>query len=131
MGGPNGRDPSRTFRTRMAAEAYEREVLAQRDRGGWVDPRAGRITLAEWVTESTDMLASLRPSSRRIYLDNLRLHVLPSSVRCSSTSSTRRCCERGSRSSTPATSPQAQCTSCSGRAATGEDPLQRPLHDPA
>jgi len=75
--GPDGRERSRTFRTRKAAETYEREVLAQRDRGGWVDPRAGRITLTDWVTEWSATLANLRPSSRRIYLDNLRLHVLP------------------------------------------------------
>jgi hypothetical protein len=75
--GPDGRERSRTFRTRKAAETYERELLAQRDRGGWVDPRAGRITLAEWVAEWSTTLVNLRPSSRRIYLDNLRLHVLP------------------------------------------------------
>ncbi len=75
--GPDGRERSRTFRTRKAAESYERELFAQRDRGGWVDPRAGRITLAEWVSEWSRTLANLRPSSRRIYLDNLRLHVLP------------------------------------------------------
>ena len=75
--GPDGRERSRTFRTRKAAETYERELLAQRDRGGWVDPRAGRITLAEWVSEWSTTLVNLRPSSRRIYLDNLRLHVLP------------------------------------------------------
>ncbi len=75
--GPDGLERSRTFRTRKAAETYERELLAQRDRGGWVDPRAGRITLADWVTEWSGTLVNLRPSSRRIYLDNLRLHVLP------------------------------------------------------
>jgi integrase len=75
--GPDGRERSRTFRTRKAAETYERELLAQRDRGGWVDPRAGRISLADWVTEWSATLLNLRPSSRRIYLDNLRLHVLP------------------------------------------------------
>src|SRR5215207_4785015 len=75
--GPDGRERSRTFRTRKAAETYERELLAQRDRGGWVDPRAGRITLAEWVSEWSTTLVNLRPSSRRIYLDNLRLHALP------------------------------------------------------
>ena len=75
--GPDGRERSRTFRTRKAAETYERELLAQRDRGGWVDPRAGRITLGDWVTEWSATLVNLRPSSRRIYLDNLRLHVLP------------------------------------------------------
>jgi integrase len=75
--GPDGRERSRTFRTRKAAESYERELLAQRERGGWVDPRAGRVTLADWVSEWSTTLANLRPSSRRIYLDNLRLHVLP------------------------------------------------------
>jgi hypothetical protein len=75
--GPDGQERSRTFRTRKAAETYERELLAQRDRGGWVDPRAGRITLAEWVSEWSATLVNLRPSSQRIYLDNLRLHVLP------------------------------------------------------
>jgi hypothetical protein len=75
--GPDGRERSRTFRSRKAAETYERELLAQRDRGGWVDPRAGRITLAAWVEEWSSTLISLRPSSRRIYLDNLCLHVIP------------------------------------------------------
>jgi integrase len=75
--GPDGQERSRTFRTRKAAETYQRELLAQRDRAGWVDPRAGRITLAEWVSEWSATLVNLRPSSQRIYLDNLRLHVLP------------------------------------------------------
>jgi integrase len=77
MRGPDGRERSRSFRTRKAAETYERELLVQRDRGGWVDPRAGRVTLADWVSEWSATLAHLRTSSRRIYLDNLRLHVLP------------------------------------------------------
>jgi integrase len=75
--GPDGQERSRTFRLRKAAETYERELLAQRDRGGWIDPRAGRISLADWVAEWSATLVNLRPSSRRIYLDNLRLHVLP------------------------------------------------------
>ena len=75
--GPDGRERSRTFRTKKLAESYEREMLGLRDRAGWVDPRASRITLAEWVEEWSTGLHDLRPSSRRIYLDNLRLHVLP------------------------------------------------------
>lgn len=43
--GPDGRERSRTFRTLKAAETYERELMALKDRAGWVDPRAGRITL--------------------------------------------------------------------------------------
>lgn len=75
--GPDGRERSRTFRTWKAAETYERELLALRDRAGWVDPRAGRITLEQWVADWSRTLADLRTSSRRIYLDNLRLHILP------------------------------------------------------
>ncbi len=78
MRGPDGRERSRTFRTRRAAEAYEREQLTLRDQGGWVDPRASRMTVAEWVREWSGTIVHLRPSTRRIYADNLRLHVLPS-----------------------------------------------------
>jgi integrase len=77
MRGPDGRERSRTFRTRKAAEGYEREQLSLRDQGGWVDPRASRMTLEEWVREWSGTIVHLRPSTRRIYDDNLRLHVLP------------------------------------------------------
>ncbi len=52
--------------------------MSLRDQGGWVDPRASRMTLAEWVREWSGTIVHLRPSTRRIYEDNLRLHVLPS-----------------------------------------------------
>lgn len=75
--GPDGLTRNRTFRTKAAAERYEREQLNDRDRGSWVDPARGRITLAEWVPEWTATVIDLRPSTHRIYAENLRLHILP------------------------------------------------------
>lgn len=74
--GPDGRE--RSFRTRKAAEAYERDQRNLREHGGWADPRASRLTLAAWSHEWLRTIVHLRPSTRRIYEDNLRLHVLPS-----------------------------------------------------
>ena len=75
--GPDGVERARTFRTLKSAQAYERDQQTQRDRGGWVDPRASRLTLAEWAADWKRTIVDLRPSTRRIYADNLRLHILP------------------------------------------------------
>lgn len=75
--GPDGKGQDKTFRTRADAERYEREVLRNRDRGEWIDPSAGRITLSEWATEWMESQRGLRPASRRIYESNMRLHILP------------------------------------------------------
>jgi len=74
---PDGRERSRSFKTITEARRYEREQLVERDRGTWIDPRSGRLTLAEWAEEWQRTMVHLRPNSRRIYADNLRLHVLP------------------------------------------------------
>ncbi|MGK2884254.1 MAG: tyrosine-type recombinase/integrase [Rhodococcus sp. (in: high G+C Gram-positive bacteria)] len=74
---PDGRERSRSFKTITEAKRYEREQLVERDRGTWVDPRSGRMTLNEWAEQWQKTLVHLRPNSRRIYSDNLRLHVLP------------------------------------------------------
>ena len=68
---------SRTFRTVKDAERFEREQLRRRDRGEWVDPAAGRVTLAEWVADWQRTIVNLRPSTVRIYDSALRLYVLP------------------------------------------------------
>jgi len=75
--GGDGRERSQSFKTKKDAERYERDQLMARDRGTWIDPNAGKVTLADWCTEWQRTIVHLRPSSRRIYADNLRLHVLP------------------------------------------------------
>jgi hypothetical protein len=44
----DGRDVSRTFRTRGDATAFRRQIEHDELRGTAVDPRGGRITLDEW-----------------------------------------------------------------------------------
>lgn len=78
--GPDGRERSRTFRTRTDARAFESEQRVAMRKGVWTDPRAGRMTLADWATEWQRTIVHLAASSKRIHADNMRLHVLPKVV---------------------------------------------------
>jgi integrase len=75
--GANGRERSKTFRTKKDAERYERTQQTAIERGLWVDPQKGRITLEAWAQDWQRTVVHLRPSTRRIYESNLRLHILP------------------------------------------------------
>lgn len=44
--GIDGKERSRTFRTRREAESYERAQRTSIDHGLWVDPNGGKVTLA-------------------------------------------------------------------------------------
>jgi len=46
---PGGREVSKTFRTKVEAQRWEREFLTRRDKGDTIDPGAGRVLLAEYV----------------------------------------------------------------------------------
>jgi integrase len=75
--GTDGKERSKTFRTRKEAERHERAQLTAIAGGVWIDPRAGRVTLRAWAMEWQRTVLHLRPSTQRIYEANLRLHVLP------------------------------------------------------
>lgn len=75
--GTDGKERSRTFRTKKDAERYEREHQAAIDRGVWIDPRAGRVTLSAWASEWQRTVVHLRPKTRKNYDVNLRNHILP------------------------------------------------------
>jgi integrase len=66
-----------TFATRRAADAFLAEARVAVDRGAWVDPNAGRVTLEEYATRWLDERQTLRPRTRELYEGLLRLHVLP------------------------------------------------------
>ena len=74
---PDGKERSRTFRTKKEAERYERGQRTAADQGRWIDPRSGRVTLAEWCEEWQRTVVHLRATTRRIYDANLRNHILP------------------------------------------------------
>jgi integrase len=48
---PDGREYSKTFRTRREAKNFEASERATRANGSWVDPTAGRVTFDEWANE--------------------------------------------------------------------------------
>ncbi len=75
--GPDGKERSKTFRTKKEAERYVRSQQTAIDAGTWIDPAAGRVTLDSWATEWQRSAVHLRPKTRKIYADNLRLHILP------------------------------------------------------
>lgn len=72
-----GRQRSKTFDSKGAARAYLNAVETEIERGDWIDPNAGRISLAEYVEHWTQAEAHLRPSSRANLDSRLRLHILP------------------------------------------------------
>jgi hypothetical protein len=75
--GADGKERSKTFRTKKDAERYERAHQTAMERGLWVDPQKGRVTLEAWAHDWQRTVVHLRPSSKWIYESNLRLHVLP------------------------------------------------------
>jgi integrase len=75
--GRDGKERSRTFRTRKEAERYERSQHDALDRGVWVDPRSGKVTLEAWAKEWQRTVVHLRRSTKRIYDANLRNHIIP------------------------------------------------------
>jgi len=74
--GPDGKERSKTFRTRKEAERYERAERSAQDRGLWVDPRAAGVSLAAyavvWMAQRT-----LRPRTVELYEGLLTRHILP------------------------------------------------------
>lgn len=66
-----------TFRTKRDAESFLASVRADVERGVWVDPDAGRVTLFEYAWHWLDQRPDLRPRSRELYESELRLHILP------------------------------------------------------
>src|SRR6266581_3423536 len=75
--GVDGKERSRTFRTKKEAERYERAQQTAIEQGLWIDPRAGKVTLEDWVGEWQRTVVHLRASTQRIYGANLRNHILP------------------------------------------------------
>lgn len=75
--GPDRKVRNKTFRTKKEAERFEREMLTARDRGTWIDPNLGRMTVEKWAAEWQRTNVHLRHKSTSNYEANLRLHILP------------------------------------------------------
>lgn len=75
--GPDGKLESESgFRTRREAEDYGGDQEAAIRAGTYVDPRAGRITLTEWVNVWYQAL-DLEPATLDFYRNMIEIHILP------------------------------------------------------
>src|ERR1700749_5162976 len=64
------------FQTRKAAQHYARAQEAGSRGGTYIDPRAGRITLTEWVNQWYPAL-DLEPTTLSNYRYQIEVHILP------------------------------------------------------
>lgn len=66
-----------TFPTRGEANRVLSLAVADQSRGAWVDPTRGRELLRTYAAAWIEDHPGLRPRTRRLYQDLLRLHILP------------------------------------------------------
>ncbi len=72
---PEGREYSRTFATKKAAQDYEADDRIARRRGSWVDPRFGDLTFEEVARRWLEANPAKRPSARAADESILRAHL--------------------------------------------------------
>ena len=66
-----------TFRTKRDADAFLAATRADLERGSWLPPERGRITLHAYAAQWLEQKPDLRPRSREQYEIALRRHILP------------------------------------------------------
>lgn len=66
-----------TFVTKADAGRFLDQIRTDQDRGAWIDPRAGQITLEEYAWGWLALRPDLRPRTQELYEGFLRLHILP------------------------------------------------------
>jgi hypothetical protein len=78
---PSGKVRTRTFIRRKDADRLANTVEADKLRGRWVDPTAGRVTFrtfaTSWVETRTTSRGRLAPRTVEMYRHQLRAYILP------------------------------------------------------
>jgi integrase len=72
-----GREHARHFARKIDAARWLDEVTAAVVRGDYVDPKLGRVTVADWSARWIATKANLKPSTRARYSGILSSHILP------------------------------------------------------
>ncbi len=85
---PDGRERSRTFRSKAEAKAYEAAEVAKRARGEWIDPRQASIAFEEVAAEWLESNPAKRASTWVRDEMTLRLQLLPHFATSTSASTT-------------------------------------------
>ncbi len=74
---PLGREYSRTFPTKKAAQQFEHVERADRARGGWIDPRRSSVRFRDVAEEWMVSNPGKKPSSLARDRSTLDVHILP------------------------------------------------------
>lgn len=72
-----GEQHTGVYSTKSGAGRWLAAAEADMARGDWINPRLGRVTLAEWAEEWLRTTVHLKPKTRATYESILRTHVLP------------------------------------------------------
>ena len=72
-----GREHSRHFQRKVDASRWLDEITAAVVRGDYVDPKLGRVTVAQWADRWIATKANVKASTRARYAGILSTHVLP------------------------------------------------------
>lgn len=75
--GPDGHERSRTFARRVDAEAFSHSVEVAKLEGSWVDPRLGKVTVADYAARWLASKPTLRPKTLDSYQRVIDLHIGP------------------------------------------------------
>lgn len=73
----DGKERSKQFSRRRDAEHFAHVTEVDRMQGSFVDPRLGKLTVADWYEQWWPTVTNLRPSTRARNEDAMRNHVLP------------------------------------------------------
>jgi integrase len=73
---PDGVQRCKTFKRERAARAFANTTEADKLRGNWIDPNAGKVTFGSYATEWL-AIQSFDPNTRIQVESRLRVHVLP------------------------------------------------------
>ena len=73
---PDGKQRMKTFRLKRSAVAFGVQVEADKQRGQWIDPDAGRVTFEDYAREWIEM-QTFDPSTRLAVETRLGVHVDP------------------------------------------------------
>jgi hypothetical protein len=66
-----------TFASRKDANSWLSTVESDIARRAWIDPRSGRVTVAEYTRKWLNQRYDLRPRTIELYEHLLRVHIVP------------------------------------------------------
>jgi len=75
--GPDGKEFAKHFARKVDAERWLTEQRSKLNRGEWVDPALGQVTVRDWAPIWLASKSGLKPTTRRTYEQVYRVHIEP------------------------------------------------------